>query len=383
MQDDALCRRATACDPTDVADVARLRKHASAAEAAVALDLAKARRKAAAKFPKQADTLVADAAGVEQATSLRVARHKARRFADAGIHRVTDLCCGVGGDAMGLVEAGLDVAAVDQDPVRAWMAGRNAGCETRVADAAESLSAPTTDREAGLHLDPARRTDAGRIYRLADHRPGPDTLRRLLDRFPHTALKLSPAVNLDELAAELPPGGAEVEFISEGGRLVQSVVWTGPGLVDPAQPRRATLVLADRTHTLTGPPQGAELAAPGRYLFAADPAAERAGLLGRFGMPLIHPRLGLFTGDSAGPADDPWLTGFELLAELPWHPGDPRQVRRWLADHRGGHVEVKTRGKAVDPDRAQKQLRGTGDNPFTVFVLRFDQRLAALVTRRL
>jgi len=48
-----------------------------------------------------------------------------------------------------------------------------------------------------------------------------------------------------------------------------------------------------------------------------------------------------------------------------------------------GVVEVKTRGGAVDPDRAQRRLRGPGETPFTVFVLRWDRQIIAMVTRRL
>ncbi|MEM7624495.1 MAG: hypothetical protein AAF333_02585 [Planctomycetota bacterium] len=391
--DEALLRRAADCDPTDVASVARLRKHASPDEAAVALELIKARRKAAAKFPDHATRLIADATGVEQATSFVAARHKAERFRDAGLTRVTDLCCGVGGDALGLVAAGLDVTAVDLDPVRAWMAGQNAGCATRVADAEGLIAeaphhASRENREGGsqspgaLHLDPARRTDAGRVFRLADYQPSPTTIRRLLEHFGDTGVKLSPAINLDELEDTFSVGDAEVEFISEAGRLVQAVLWTGR-LARPDTPRSATLLVDNQTHRLTGPPGETEFAPAGRYLFTVDPAVERAGLMAELGLPAVHPRLGLLTSDDLNAASSPWLTGFELLAELPWHAHDPRKVRGWLADHDGGIIEVKTRGKAVDPDHAQKLLRGPGNTPYTVFVLRFDQRLAALITRRL
>jgi len=46
-------------------------------------------------------------------------------------------------------------------------------------------------------------------------------------------------------------------------------------------------------------------------------------------------------------------------------------------------VEVKTRGRAVNPDALQKRLRGTGRTTFTVFIYRHEQRLLAHITRRL
>lgn len=382
--DTALLRAADDCEPTDVASIARLRKQYPADRVAVALEWSKARRKTVAKFPKRAAELFADVSGLEQATSHVAATHKARRFRDAGFTQVFDVCCGIGGDTMGLVEAGLNVLAIDRDPVRAWMAERNAGCVSRVADAEALLGDSLISEEisgGALHLDPARRTDAGRVFRLADYQPDPPTITALLQKFPDAAVKLSPAVNLDEVA-ELLPGG-EIEFISEAGRLVQAVLWTGR--LSTPHSRTATLLVDGQTHTLAGEPDEPGLAQPGRYLFTVDPAAERAGLLHRLGLPAIHPRLGLLTADRPidTPAVRPWLTGFELLAELPYSAKNPKKIKAWLADHDAGIVEVKTRGKAVDPDTVQRTLRGRGDTPYTLFVLRFDQRLACLVTRRL
>lgn len=378
--DGVLLRLAAASDPSDVASVSRLRKNYSAPQVGVALELIKARRKAIAKFPAHADALIADVAGVEQATSLTAAEHKAQRLLDAGMRGITDLCCGIGGDAMGFATAGLNVVAIDRDPVRAWMAGHNAGCVSRVADA-ESLLDESASADTALHLDPARRTGAGRVFRLADYQPDPPTINKLLDRYPDAAVKLSPAVNLAELEEHLPDAVAqgEVEFISEAGRLVQAVLWTGR--LRRPQPRTATLLVDGQTHTLTGEPDEAGFGFPQQYLYTVDAAAERAGLLHLFDLPAIHPRLGLLTADTI--VDNPWLTGFELLAELPYSAKNPKKIKAWLADHDGGIVEIKTRGKAVDPDPLQRALRGSGSTPYTLFILRFDQRLACLITRRL
>lgn len=384
INDGALLRLAAASDPSEVASVSRLRKNYSAPQVGVALELIKARRKAIAKFPAHADALMADVAGVEQATSLTAATHKAQRLLEAGVRGVTDLCCGIGGDAMGLAAAGLDVVATDRDPVRAWMAGHNAGCVSRVADA-ESLLDESASPDTALHLDPARRTGAGRVFRLADYQPDPATIHALLTRFPDAGVKLSPAVNLTELEEQLPDAVAlgEVEFISEAGRLVQAVLWTGRLRTRPRNPqaRTATLLIDGRAHTLTGTPDEAGFGFPERYLYTVDAAAERAGLLHLFGLPAIHPRLGLLTADAI--VDNPWLTGFELLAELPYSAKNPKKIKAWLADHDGGIVEIKTRGKAVDPDPLQRALRGSGSTPYTLFILRFDQRLSCLITRRL
>ncbi len=428
--DIALIREAAEVDATDVAAVGRLRRGYDAERVTVALELAAARRAAAVKFPGEAERIVADREGVEQATSLTVARHKARRWRDAGVTRVVDLCCGIGGDAMGLMREGLAVVAADRDPVRAWMAGRNAGCAAVLAEVGEAGSgAGPFDASVAVHLDPTRRTGAGRVYRLAEHDPAPAVVRSLLARHADTAVKLSPAVDLDELereygggadaegAADVDPsvkslaaqptdlhprlpgtglhprlpgtdgGRVEVEFISEAGRLVQAVRWSGR----PARASRgATLLRGDEVHELygepgvvgrpggPGEPGGPCVVEPRRYLFTVDPAVERAGLMHRLGLPVIHPKLGLFTADA--PVDNPWLTGFELLGRMPYRL---KRVKAWLREHDGGIVEVKTRGRAVDPDAVQRDLRGTGATTYTVFALRFDRQVVALVTRRL
>ncbi|MEM8739829.1 MAG: hypothetical protein AAGG38_15310, partial [Planctomycetota bacterium] len=229
--DPDLLAAADAIDPGRVADLARLRKHHPPDAVAVAVELLAARRKAAVKFPGLAPRLLADVPGVEQATPRHVADHKAQRFRRAGLTHLADVCCGIGGDSLGFAAAGLDVLAVDRDPVRAWMAGHNARCPARVADA-ETFHEP--DR--ALHLDPARRVAGRRVSRLADHLPPPPVLRRLLDRHPHAAVKLSPAVDLDDLAQQLPPG--DLEFISDHGRLVQAALYTGRLRADPDRPPR-------------------------------------------------------------------------------------------------------------------------------------------------
>jgi hypothetical protein len=300
---------------------------------------------------------------------------------ERGTDHVLDLCCGIGGDAMGLVECGLAVTGIDLDPARAWMTRANAGCP---AIAADVTALPLRDRV--FHLDPARRDEAAgrRSWRLDDCHPGPAFMRDLLSRCPHGAVKLGPGVDAPSLlAVGEATAASEVEYISEAGRLVQAVWWNG-GLARHAV--SATLLAADGgTHTLAADnaPVGATIpiAPADRYVFTIDPAVERAGLIGQLCRSLniaaVHPALGMLT--SGRVIDSPWLTAFELLGQMAWRPD---RVKVWLAAHDGGIVEVKTRGGAVDPDAAQRQLRGGGGRAFTVFVLRWDRKVVALIARR-
>jgi hypothetical protein len=95
------------------------------------------------------------------------------------------------------------------------------------------------------------------------------------------------------------------------------------------------------------------------------------------GLVEIHPGLGLLGGDAK--VQTPWLRGFEVLDVLPWREGKVRQTLRAMD---AGIVEVKTRGRAVDPDHTQQSLRGRGHRPLTVFVLRLGKVVKAVVTCR-
>ncbi len=369
---------AAAIDPANVADVARLRAAWPADIVAAALELAAARRKAARKFDNAA-LIVADVSGVEQASSQLVAEHKAQRFQSLQADRVLDLCCGIGGDAMALARR-VPVLGVDVNPLRAWMTGVNAGCDV-LASRVEDVE-PHAD---AFHIDPSRREESTggashRRWRFQDYQPGPQYLAHLMTRIATGAIKLGPGVEVSELPRL---DASELEFISERGTLVQAVLWTGELALHRGL--RTAMSLPESAQ-LTGSPSVeipcVEDAKPLRYLHSINPAVERSELIGalcvQLGAMALHARVGLLTSDE--PIESPWLTSFELLAEMPWRE---QRARAWLAAHDGGVIEVKTRGKAVDPDAVQKRLRGAGETPHTIFILRIDRKVRAFITRRL
>ena len=63
--------------------------------------------------------------GLEQASRPEVADYHASRFVQAGVHRVIDIGCGIGSDSLAFARAGLEVLAVDVDPVTAVVAQAN------------------------------------------------------------------------------------------------------------------------------------------------------------------------------------------------------------------------------------------------------------------
>ncbi|MFK7790638.1 MAG: class I SAM-dependent methyltransferase [Phycisphaeraceae bacterium] len=375
-EDASLMELASAVDASDVSAITLLRRNYSAEQVSVALKLSEARRKARLKFgDDHGCQVVADVSGVEQASGESVASYKAKRVRDAlgSDALVADLCCGIGGDSMALAQVGLSVLAVDHSPLRVWMARHNSGPNVQAA-CADVTSLDVTNIP--IHLDPARRDEkAGRrSWRLEDYRPGPEVIGRLIEQSPAAAIKLSPGVDVQGL-----PWAGELEFISDHGRLVQAILWCGSFANNE---RAATLIDDKGIHCISGQASSPSYRAAGRYLYTFDASVERAGLIGQLSSlldaPAIHPRLGLLTSEQV--IDSPWVTGFELIERLPWRP---KRVKQWLSSNDGGLVEVKTRGKACDPDQEQRALRGKGTTPYTVFVLRFDTKVQALITRRM
>lgn len=332
-----------------------------------AVELTLARRAALAKFGHRVETLWADQAGVEMASSMLAAIHKARRFAALQpAAPVFDLCCGIGADAMALAAAGLDVIGIDLDEARAWMCACNARCPTRTMD----VQRLAPDEVHLFHIDPQRRSDADRRSpRIDDLQPGIAYLSSLSASAEAGCIKLFPGVPYDAL----PPG--EVEILSEQGRLRQALLWTGE-LASPHHLRTATVL--DAGAMITGQPGPAPLGDLGAFVFAVDPAVERAELIGELaaqtGLTTPHHSSGLLTGDQN--VASPFLRSFRLLEEMPWSLS---RVRARLRDLDAGIVTIKTRGGVVDPDRIQAQLRGQGSRPLVLFIQRFGPRFVCLI----
>ena len=359
--------------PPSPALIRQLRRDWPAEVVAAAIELSLARARSRAKFQGRSD-LWCDVVGLEQASSHVTAEWKANRFREAGAEGIDDLCCGIGGDSMSLVEV-APVRAVDLDPTRAWMAGRNAGCEGVVADV---RTWPVQDRF--IHVDPARREGGSgrRSWNPEDYQPCLTDVVGLLVAARGGACKLGPGIPLP-----LPgrPDGSEIEFLQEGSRLVQAVLWTGE-LV--RHPDRRTATLLPEGLSISGdpgdPPAGEEMPEEGSWLLEPRPALERAGLIPRAlesvpGAPReIAPGLGLLHGTERSGSD--WFIDWQVAAVLPLRE---KAIKSWLRDHDAGEVVVRTRGSAVEVDRWSRRLRGTGTRPWIVFGLRLGRTTRAII----
>jgi len=313
-----------------LAIVSDLRKqgHSPALVAAV-LTQSKLRRKAVAKFGDFASQMLFTEAGLEQATRLPVAARHAGRFRAAGIRRVADLGCGIGGDALALAALELDVLAIEADEVTAAIASFNlapfpsARVEQRRA---EDVDLREID---GVFLDPARRT-AGHTQteRLTD----PDDYTPSLGFAYELAtgrsvgLKLGPGFDRD-----LIPSTAEAQWVSADGQVVELGLWFG-ALARPGIHRAALVLRGDRADELTADADSPdEEAGPlGEFLYEPDGAVIRARLIGdlarRLGGRMLSEQIAYITTDR--PAETPFAAGFRVLETLPYAEKDLKKALR-------------------------------------------------------
>ncbi|WP_197717201.1 class I SAM-dependent methyltransferase [Glycomyces terrestris] len=337
--------------------------------AAAALTLADLRRHARGKFGDLAERLYFTRAGLEQATRWPVARRRAARFA-AAAHEVTDLCCGLGTEALAFAEAGLAVAAVDLSDATAAYARANAAAtglrvDVRVGDA---LEAPLAE---AVFADPARRSGAGRRFDPADYSPPLDALLDRLAGARFAAVKLGPGIGHEWI-----PAGAEAEWVSVDRDVVEACLWLG----DAAEvPRRASLLKAGEWHELTGSgEERAETGAVAEYLYEPDGAVIRAGLVAELARDLeahtASERIAYLYGDRL--TATPFARAWRVEEVWPLHP---KKLKALLAERGIGRLTIKQRGTGLDPAALRRQLKLNGAGEATLVATRIGESHAALL----
>ncbi|HNT76731.1 MAG TPA: class I SAM-dependent methyltransferase [Anaerolineae bacterium] len=347
-------------DAVTLERITELRKSFSPEQAAVLLDQARLRQKAVVKFPHAARMFFDDEA-LQQASSRAVAVYRVGRFAH--YRRVADLGCGIGADTLALAEAGVEVLAVELDPVRARLAILNAaacGLAERVRAVCADWTTLALDVDAAF-VDPARRVEGRRVFGLDAMTPPLAAILALRECVPDVAVKVAPGVDHAEIPAE-----AEVEFISERGEMKEAVLWFGDLRTGAA--RRATLLPGLHQLDSLMPADEIPLTEPRAYLYEPDPAVLRATLV-----KTLATQLGAAQMD----ADIAYLTS-DRLVETPfaraWRvvrhgPFNLKTLNRWLRQLGAGDVVVKKRGSPVDPGEFRRRLKLTpGGSQMTVFL---------------
>lgn len=362
---------AAEADPDSLGAAERLRRLATPEQAAAALTQVALRRKAVGKFGERAASLFFTPDGLEQATRADVARWRAQRFASAGATRVIDLGCGIGADALALLDAGLEVAAVEADPATAVLAEANFGRPVLVGDATE-LAAGLLADGAAVFLDPARRTASGRSWRVEDLSPPWDFATDLLEGRVG-CLKAAPG-----LPASFIPTSAAAVWVSHRGDLVETSLWSGTG----APGSRTALLLPSGDELDAGDRAEPQVGTLARFLYEPDPAVIRSGAVAALADQLdahaLAARVAYLTADSFAPTS--FATAFEVLDSMPF---DERTLRAWVRNHGIGTLEIKVRGMDVDPAALRRRLKPKGRAAATLVLTPTARGARALVGRRI
>ncbi len=369
----ALAEASAQPDPGSLAAATALRRRWPADQAAAVLSQVALRRRAGAKFGERAATLFLTPDGLEQATRADVARWRAARFFEAGAREVVDLGCGIGADALAFLDAGLAVTAVEADPATAVLAQANLGQAARVVcgDAVE-LAPGLLAGGAAVFADPARRTAAGRTWRVGDFSPPWEFVTGLLQgRI--GCVKAAPG-----LPSAFIPDGVATTWVSHRGDLVEASLWSGswpPG-------SRTAVLLPSGDHLDAGERRDPPVGPVGAFLYEPDPAVIRAGGTGvlaeRLDARVPQAGIGYLFADTL--ADTPFGTAFAVREEL---DHDERALRRWVREHGVGTLEIKVRGLDVDPAALRRRLKPAGKASATLVLTPTPVGARALVVERL
>lgn len=338
------------------------------------------RVRARAKFGEFADRMLFTRAGLEQATRLSVAARHAGRFRAAGIRRVADLGCGIGGDALGMAALGLEVSAVDADEVTAAIAAFN------LAPFGESVTVAhgrAEDADLGgadaVWLDPARRSAGhGETVRVraADYSPPLPWAWEQLRARPG-GMKLGPAFDRDEL-----PDDVEAQWLSADGSTIELVAWSG-ALARQGVRRAALVTRGDDAWELTAAADAADepVRDLGAFVHEPDGAVIRARLIGDVARALsagmLAPGIAYLTGDAA--LTSPFVASFRVRETLPF---ETRALAKALRARGIGTLEIKKRGVDVDPAALRTKLGLRGDASATLLLTRIGTRRLAILADR-
>lgn len=341
---------------------------------ALALTQVGLRDAARAKFA-DADRLLLTREGLEQATSDRIAAHRATRY--ESYPRIVDLCCGIGGDLMALAALPGERAltAVDIDPVHLALAVHNAGVEAPdrpVRAVRDDVRNVRIDPGDAVFIDPARRDTRGRMGGYASE-PPLEWVVALAERAASVGVKAAPGI-----PHQLVPEGWELETIALGPDLKEAVLWS-PSLA--FGPRSATVMDDDGVHRLMplgGEPVTIREPAAGAWLLDPNPAVTRAGLVGDLarsvGAQKIDDEIGFLVLNHD--VDSPFARSMRIIGSMPWHE---KQVKRFLREIDAGAVDIRRRGLAGDVAAITKRLRGTGDLRVMIAMTRYRNQPWAIV----
>lgn len=329
---------------------------------------------------------------LQQATPWQVANLKATWFSD---DRVYDLCCAIGGDAMGFAKQSA-LFAVDRDPILVAMAKANLGLTNTKNEwivKTQDVANLTLPNQASIHIDPDRRvnqtgTGDRRTVAADDFSPAWEQVTMLLDRAQSGIVKLAPATQLDWTPADLPTHRVWIALqgtVREQSLLVGHAVHTAglpPGLrsayrlsADGSWHRFVSATVDDvRLDTESSPKQ---------WLIDPVSSIRAAGLTKAFALvhslALVGDASGFLTASDDCLPDD--VTNMASIGRIVWTgSASDRKLRRELRARGWFPETIKCRGVEQDPAVLFRRYRDCGDTPVTLWMGRAGKKVYAAVS---
>ena len=311
--------------------------------------------------------------GSQQVSAPRIASQRAKRISKLTPNsHIWDSTCGLGMDSLFLGLAGHQTVSTDLCSETLAYAIANLRHHDLPAWA---LRADATGKAVGtphVLLDPDRRPNGKRTLDPRAWSPSLAATLEVLARHEGGVAKLPPGM---EIPMEWPTQHA-IHWVSLAGQLLECTLWTGDWAPEPG--RSAILLARDgQDHEYQGPLTDVPACTPEqakevRFLADPDPSIVRAGLLGCLakeqGLKPLAPRLGYLGGDQL--PDSPFLTSFRVVASSPL---DRKKVRRMLAEHDIGPIQVRQRGHDEPSDLLERKLRGPGSQRGILAIARMDR----------
>jgi hypothetical protein len=384
-------RAALAARPNDaLAANAELRKALPGLESdqySSALDQAQLARLAADRYAIDASLLLLTRDGLEQATRPAVAQLRAQALVASGAKIVIDMSAGLGFDVRAFLEAGLQVIAIERDPVTAAYLRVNApGAEVIEGDSLDFIDIllPQLAPSDVVFIDPARRSGKRTLDGSRAH-PERDPERWS----PPWSFVVGLAARNVRVCAKVAPGFSPVHLPAKWSGVwttmnrdaVEAMLcsWTdGPSrtarMIENSSPGTTVINFqADGTAEHSSGPIGT-------HLYEPDQSVINAQLLDDFclehaGLHRIDIASTWLTSDVT--IDHPMLRGFEVDAEL---PNDTKALRKSLIALGIGDVTIKCRGMNLNADQLRKQLKlPAGKSATIVITTALDLRVTLLV----
>ncbi len=343
-----------------------LRKTYTGDEARAAVELARLRRDAVEKFGTDAAVMYFTREALEQASDPLIRRYRSHL---ALTSELVDVGCSIGSDSLAFASGGKYVTGIDHDPLRIEMARMNAAAlginqaKFIVADALEY----TPPENSVIFFDPGRRDAQGnRIANVERYQPPLSIIRRWKLKDGRVMVKLSPGVEIDELAAY--PG--TLQFISVGGDLKEALLHYDPN----ARKLNLAATLITPTETLywdvvPSYDDRRALSKPRQWLIEPDPALLRAvkveSAAAQWKAYQLDTTIAYLTAERA--PHTPWARSWRIRD---WMPFSVKRLRAYLRDHNVGAVTVKKRGSAVTPEMLIPQLKLSGDESRVIVLTR-------------